>query len=315
MWWSSCRGSRAGGSEKVILNGITGMVSPGEMLAMLGPSGSGKTTLLTALGGRLVTGKLSGTITYNGQPFSSVMKRRTGFVAQDDVLYPHLTVRETLAFTALLRLPSSLSRAEKVGHAEKVMGELELARVANTMIGGRLVRGVSGGERKRVSIAQELLVNPSLLLLDEPTSGLDSTTAARIVTKLRRLAAEGGRTVVTTIHQPSTRLYRMFDKVVLLSEGSPIYYGRASDALDYFSSIGFSSPLSVNPAELMLDLANGNYLPLYIPNRNFLERKRKATFAAGKHGPKSGSGLYLSCQRLLSRYQPLDGAKVPFFFF
>nr|XP_010910173.3 ABC transporter G family member 14 isoform X2 [Elaeis guineensis] len=257
MWWSSCHGSAAAAAEKVILNGITGMVPPGEILAMLGPSGSGKTTLLTALGGRLVTGKLSGTITYNGQPFSGAMKRRTGFVAQDDVLYPHLTVHETLVFTALLRLPRSLSRAEKMRHAEKVMEELGLVRVAHTMIGGRLVRGVSGGERKRVSIAQELLVNPSLLLLDEPTSGLDSTTAARIVTMLRRLAAEGGRTVVTTIHQPSNRLYRMFDKVVLLSEGSPIYYGPASDALDYFSSIGFSSPLYVNPAELMLDLANG----------------------------------------------------------
>ncbi|XP_008797958.2 ABC transporter G family member 14-like isoform X2 [Phoenix dactylifera] len=257
MWWSGCCGSGAGGAEKVILNGITGMVGPGEMLAMLGPSGSGKTTLLTALGGRLVAGKLSGTITYNGQPFSRGMKRRTGFVAQDDVLYPHLTVRETLAFTALLRLPRSLSRAEKVRHAEKVMGDLGLARVAHTMIGGHLVRGVSGGERKRVSIALELLVNPSLLLLDEPTSGLDSTTAARIVSVLRRLAAEGRRTVVTTIHQPSARLYRMFDKVMLLSEGSPIYYGRASDALHYFSSIGFLSPLSVNPAEVMLDLANG----------------------------------------------------------
>ncbi|KAJ8497342.1 hypothetical protein OPV22_007894 [Ensete ventricosum] len=253
-WWR--RSSSP--AEKTILNGITGVVCPGEMLAMLGPSGSGKTTLLTALGGRL-GGKLSGKITYNGHPFSGAIKRRTGFVAQDDVLYPHLTVTETLTFTALLRLPGTLTRAEKAHQAQQVISELGLTRVAHSMIGGaRGVRGVSGGERKRVSIGLELLVDPSLLLLDEPTSGLDSTTAARIVGTLKRLAAEKGRTVVTTIHQPSSRLYRMFDKLVLLSEGSAIYYGRAAAAVDYFAMVGFASPIDgVNPADLLLDLANG----------------------------------------------------------
>ncbi|KAE8702820.1 ABC transporter G family member 14 [Hibiscus syriacus] len=241
--------------EKTILNGITGAVYPGEILAMLGPSGSGKTTLLTALGGRL-TGKLSGKITYNGQPFCGALKRRTGFVAQDDVLYPHLTVTETLLFTALLRLPNSLSRDEKAQHVERVITELGLTMCRNSMIGGPLFRGISGGEKKRVSIGQEMLINPSLLLLDEPTSGLDSTTAQRILTTIKGLA-NGGRTVVTTIHQPSSRLYHMFDKVVLLSEGCPIYYGSASTALDYFSSIGFSTSLTINPADLLLDLANG----------------------------------------------------------
>ncbi|KAL3743811.1 hypothetical protein ACJRO7_018990 [Eucalyptus globulus] len=246
-WTSSTR-------EKTILNGVSGVVCPGEILAMLGPSGSGKTTLLTALGGRL--GKLSGKITYNGQPFSGAVKRRTGFVAQDDVLYPHLTVTETLLFTALLRLPNTLALAEKLRHVESVITELGLTQCRHSMIGGPLFRGISGGEKKRVSIGQEMLINPSLLLLDEPTSGLDSTTAQKILTTVKRLAG-GGRTVVTTIHQPSSRLYHMFDKVVLLSEGSPIYYGRASAALDYFSSIGFTTSLTVNPADLLLDLANG----------------------------------------------------------
>ncbi|KAF5460224.1 hypothetical protein F2P56_020107 [Juglans regia] len=241
--------------EKTILNGLTGLVSPGEILAMLGPSGSGKTTLLTALGGRL-NGKLSGKITYNGQPFSGTIKRRTGFVSQDDVLYPHLTVAETLLFTALLRLPSSLARDEKEQHVERVITELGLTKCRNSMIGGPLFRGISGGEKKRVSIGQEMLINPSLLLLDEPTSGLDSTTAQRILTTIKRLAG-GGRTVVTTIHQPSSRIYHMFDKVILLSEGCPIYYGSASAALEYFSSIGFSTSMTVNPADLLLDLANG----------------------------------------------------------
>ena len=107
-------------------------------------------------------------------------------------------------------------------------------------------------------------MNPSLLLLDEPTSGLDSTNAQRILVTLKRLAA-GGRTIVTTIHQPSSRLYHMFDKVVLLSEGCPIYHGKASDAQAYFESIGFSSPVTVNPADLLLDLANGKPFLSVIP--------------------------------------------------
>ncbi|KMT12308.1 hypothetical protein BVRB_5g102500 [Beta vulgaris subsp. vulgaris] len=242
--------------EKTILNGVSGMVFPGEILAMLGPSGSGKTTLLSALGGRLGGKLLCGKITYNSLPFSGTIKRRTGFVAQDDVLYPHLTVFETLLFTALLRLPSTLAHESKVGQVERVVAELGLSRVRNSMIGGPLVRGLSGGEKKRVSIGQEMLINPSLLLLDEPTSGLDSTTALRIMTILKGLA-EGGRTVITTIHQPSSRLYHMFHKVVLLSEGRPIYYGSASSALEYFSSFGFSTSLTMNPADLLLDLASG----------------------------------------------------------
>lgn len=237
---------------------------------MLGPSGSGKTTLLTALGGRL-PGKITGKVTYNGQHFSSSMKHNTGFVTQDDVLYPHLTVLETLTYTALLRLPKQLSKQEKKEQAETVMEELGLTRCRDSVVGGPLLRGVSGGERKRVSIGQEMLVNPSLLFLDEPTSGLDSTTAQRIIATLRRLA-RGGRTVITTIHQPSSRLYRMFDKVVVLSDGCPIYSGHAGRVMEYFRSIGYEVGFNfINPADFLLDLANGKHhlqlissLPLHL---------------------------------------------------
>uniref|UniRef100_A0A7N0UE86 ABC transporter domain-containing protein n=1 Tax=Kalanchoe fedtschenkoi TaxID=63787 RepID=A0A7N0UE86_KALFE len=254
------KGSRFGSAEpkmnRTVLNGLSGVVRPGELLAMLGPSGSGKTTLLTALAGR-ATGKVSGTITYNGSPFTSLMKRKTGFVMQDDVLYPHLTVTETLVFTALLRLPSQLTRAEKVGQVEAVVEELGLHRCRNNVVGGPLFRGISGGERKRVSIGQEMLVNPSVLFLDEPTSGLDSTTAQRIVATLKGLA-RGGRTVVTTIHQPSSRLYRLFDKVLVLCDGSPVYFGNAGRVMEYFGSIGYDPGFDlVNPADFLLDLANG----------------------------------------------------------
>ncbi|KAL4310231.1 hypothetical protein GQ457_01G004830 [Hibiscus cannabinus] len=251
----NCFGKKSSSGEKVILNGISGVVQPGEMLAMLGPSGSGKTTLLTALGGRL-GGHLTGNITYNGKPFSNSMKRNSGFVTQDDVMYPHLTVTETLVFTALLRLPNSFTKQEKIMHAEAVIDQLGLVNCRDCIIGDPFLRGVSGGERKRVSIGQEMLINPSLLFLDEPTSGLDSTTAQRIVSTLLELA-KGGRTIVLTIHQPSSRLFYMFHKVLLLSDGNPLYFGEGSAAMDYFSSVGYAPSVAMNPSDFLLDLSNG----------------------------------------------------------
>ncbi|KAF5178590.1 Abc transporter g family member [Thalictrum thalictroides] len=251
------RGKSSKSEERIILKGITGSVYPGEMLAMLGPSGSGKTTLLTALGGRL-GGQLQGSITYNSKPFSKTMKRSMGFVTQDDIMYPHLTVTETLFFTALLRLPNTLTNQEKARHAEEVILQLGLTKCKNSIIGETYERGISGGERKRVSIGQEMLINPSLLFLDEPTSGLDSTTAQRIVFTLWELA-RGGRTVVMTIHQPSSRLFYMFHKVLLLSDGNPLYLGKGAGVMDYFSSIGYSPLVAMNPGDFLLDLANGVY--------------------------------------------------------
>ncbi|KAI3837891.1 hypothetical protein MKW92_000135 [Papaver armeniacum] len=244
--------------EKTILNGITGSVQPGEMLALLGPSGSGKTTLLSALGGRL-GGCLSGSITYNGKSFTNSMNRNTGFVTQDDKFHVHLTVAETLVYTALLRLPKTLSKEEKIQHAEEVITQLGLAKCKNTVMGGPFLRGVSGGERKRVSIGQEILINPSLLFLDEPTSGLDSTSAQQVVTLLSELA-KGGRTVLMSIHQPSSRLYYMFNKMLVLSEGSPLYFGKGEETMDYFAGIGFSPSVTMNPADFLLDLANGVHM-------------------------------------------------------
>lgn len=244
--------------EKMILKGITGSVQPGEMLALLGPSGSGKTTLLTALGGRL-GGRLSGNITYNGKPFSNSMNRNTGFVTQDDKFHTHLTVTETLIFTALLRLPKTLTKQEKIMFAEEVITKLGLTKCKNSIMGGPFLRGVSGGERKRVSIGQEILINPSLLFLDEPTSGLDSTSAQEVVTLLWELAAKGGRTILMSIHQPSSRLFYMFHKILLLSEGFPLYFGKGKETMDYFATIGYSPSLTMNPADFLLDLANGNY--------------------------------------------------------
>ncbi|RZC52613.1 hypothetical protein C5167_021035 [Papaver somniferum] len=244
--------------EKTVLNGITGAVDPGEILAILGPSGCGKTTLLTALGGRL-GGDLTGRITYNGNPFSNNMNRRTGFVTQDDHFHAHLTVTETLVFTASLRLPNSLTQEQKVAHAEAVIAQLGLTKCKNNVMGGPGLRGVSGGERKRVSIGEEMLINPSLLFLDEPTSGLDSTSAQQVVSVLCDFA-KGGRTVLMSIHQPSSRVFYMFHKILLLSDGNIVYFGKGETTMDYFASIGYTPSVAMNPAEFLLDLANGVHI-------------------------------------------------------
>ncbi|XP_019052049.1 PREDICTED: ABC transporter G family member 22-like isoform X1 [Nelumbo nucifera] len=231
----------------------------------MGPSGGGKTTLLNLLSGRVTTNDAASSITYNDQPYSKSLKRRIGFVMQDDVVFPHLTVKETLTYAALLRLPKTLTKQQKEERVMNVLRELDLERCQNTIIGGAFVRGISGGERKRVCIGNEILLNPSLLFLDEPTSGLDSTTALRIVQMLQSIA-KAGKTVVTTIHQPSSRLFNKFDKLILLGRGNTLYFGKASEAMQYFSSIGCSPLIAMNPAEFLIDLANGNVNDKSVPS-------------------------------------------------
>ncbi|KAL4284919.1 hypothetical protein GQ457_16G021420 [Hibiscus cannabinus] len=278
-----------GDENKYILHGITGLVHPGEVLALMGPSGGGKTTLLNLLSGRVKFH--SGTITYNNQPYSNSLRWRIGFVLQDDVAFPHLTVKETLTYAALLRLPNTLTMQQKKERATSVISELGLVRCQNTVIGGTFFRGISGGERKRVCIANEVLLNPSLLLLDEPTSGLDSTTALQIVQMLRSIA-RSGRTVVTTIHQPSSRLFSKFDNLILLGKGNSLYFGKASDAMLYFSSMGCSPLIAMNPAEFLIDLANGNIKDKSVPSDLVDKFFPRITSPDMKHGEPSQVDVY-----------------------
>ncbi|KAL5710162.1 ABC transporter G member 26 [Ranunculus cassubicifolius] len=252
-----------GENYKPILKGITGSIGPGEILALMGPSGSGKTTLLKILGGRLHD-NVKGSVTYNDIAYNPALKRRIGFVAQDDLLFPQLTVEETLVFAAFLRLPSNMSKQQKQARVDMIIKELGLERCRYTRIGGAFVKGVSGGERKRTSIGYEILVNPSLLLLDEPTSGLDSTSANRLLQILQRIA-KAGRTIITTIHQPSSRMFHMFDKLLLISEGYPVYHGKARESMEYFSSLRFSPEIAMNPAEFLIDLTTGQVNDISVP--------------------------------------------------
>ncbi|KAL5164606.1 ABC transporter G family member 26 [Glycine soja] len=262
---------------KKILKGITGSIGPGEILALMGPSGSGKTTLLRVIGGRIVD-NVKGKVTYNDVRFTPAVKRRSsltvgnlnpcyfkiGFVTQEDVLYPQLTVEETLVFSALLRLPTNMSKQQKYAKVNTTIKELGLERCRHTKIVGGYLKGISGGERKRTCIGYEILVDPSLLLLDEPTSGLDSTAANKLLLTLQGLA-KAGRTIITTIHQPSSRIFHMFDKLLLISEGYPVYYGKAKDTMEYFSSLRFTPQIPMNPAEFLLDLATGQVNDISVP--------------------------------------------------
>ncbi|EFN53135.1 hypothetical protein CHLNCDRAFT_32365 [Chlorella variabilis] len=253
----SASGQQSKEEMRQVLFNISGACEPGEMLALMGPSGGGKTTLLSILGGRAPKlTKQDGRATFNGSKLNKRVKRQIGFVLQDDLLYSTLTVQETLYFAAMLRLPKHKTKAQKLERVDAVIKALGLGRCRDTIIGDHMRRGVSGGERKRVSVGHELLINPAILLLDEPTSGLDSSAARKMVELLRKLASSG-RAVITTIHQPSSNIYRQLDSVLLLSQGHPIFYGKGAEAAAWFDRLGFACPYGVNIADWILDLASG----------------------------------------------------------
>ena len=239
---------------KTILDNVSTVMPSGSLTAILGSSGSGKTTMLNTLahwigGGRLVT---AGDILFNGTPRISAI--RSAYVMQQDVLLPTLTVRETLLYAAELRLPPPTSSEERHRVVEDVILELGLKECANTRIGSHIHKGCSGGEKRRTSLGVQMLSNPSVLFLDEVTTGLDATSAFQLIRTLKALAAKG-RTIIVTIHQPRSEIWGLFDNLILLTGGSPIYSGPLSDCLPYFDNLGYSLPAFVNPAEHLIDLA------------------------------------------------------------
>jgi ABC-type multidrug transport system ATPase subunit len=178
------------------------------------------------LAGRVNGGKISGTILVNGRLRPpSAWQNIIGYVEQDDLMYENLTVYETLRYAAMLRLPQSMSTAEKMERVDEVVRSLSLEKCLHTRIGDSELRGVSGGERKRVSIGVELVTKPRLLFLDEPTSGLDSFTAGKIVQCIRGLAERDQSTVLLTIHQPREHILSLFSKIILLSHGKLVFFG------------------------------------------------------------------------------------------
>lgn len=198
----------------------------------------------------------SGQIWINGQPSTpQLVSKSVAHVRQHDQLLPNLTVRETLAFVAQLRLPRTFSQAQRDKRVDDVIAELRLRQCADTRVGNTYVRGVSGGERRRVSIGVQLLWNPGILILDEPTSGLDSFTAHNLVKTLSRLA-KGNRLVLISLHQPRSDIFRLFDLVLLMTSGTTIYLGAAKHMVQYFTAVGYPCPRFSNPADFYVDLTS-----------------------------------------------------------
>ncbi|PKA65330.1 Pleiotropic drug resistance protein 12 [Apostasia shenzhenica] len=246
-----------------LLSGVTGAFRPGVLTALMGVSGAGKTTLMDVLAGRKTGGYIEGDIRISGYPKKqSTFARISGYCEQFDVHSPHLTVRESLIFSALLRLTQDVSTEEKTKFVEEVMGLVELNILRDALVGLPGVNGLSIEQRKRLTIAVELVANPSIIFMDEPTSGLDARAAA-IVMRAVRNTVNTGRTVVCTIHQPSIDIFESFDELLLLKRGGLVIYcghlGENSQKLiEYFEAIpGVPKIVDVqNPAVWMLEASS-----------------------------------------------------------
>ena len=241
-------------NAKPILENVIAHMPSGAVTAILGASGSGKTSLLNSLSHRVEGGALrsQGQILYNQSP--ELRSISSGYLIQQDVLIPTLTVHETLTYAAELRLPPPTTALERRQIVQDVIMELGLKDCANTKIGSNAQKGCSGGEKRRTSLAVQMLANPSVLFLDEATTGLDSTTAYQLVKTLRSLAHKG-RTVIMTIHQPRSEIWSLFDNVILLARGATVYSGSRDRCLPYFKQLGHRLPDFMNPAEHLIDLA------------------------------------------------------------
>ena len=260
---------------KVVLDSITGSIKPGEIMAVIGASGAGKSTFLDLLARKSKQGTVGGEVRVNGKKFADAQYRRVvGFVDQEDTLMGTLTVYETVMYSALLRLPREMSYADKKVRVLETMNELGILGIRDSRIGESGKRSISGGEKRRVSIACELVTSPSILFLDEPTSGklllslacsksvrnrrlltswpgLDSYNAINVVESLVQLSRTYNRTVIFTIHQPRSNIVALFDKLVLLAAGKLVYSGPAGDCQAYFAENGHSCPPGFNIADYL----------------------------------------------------------------
>lgn len=242
-------------NEKDILQGIHGAVQSGQVMAIMGASGAGKSTLLDILAKKNKRGETSGSIYVNGQIYEEEEYHRIiGFVDQEDALMPTLTVYETILNSALLRLPKSMSNIAKQLRVLETMQELGIFGIKDQMIGSEGSRSISGGEKRRVAIACELVTSPSILFIDEPTSGLDSFNAYNVVESLVTLAQTYNRTVVFSIHQPQSNIVALFDQLILLAQGCMVYSGEFQKCQQYFSAVGYSCPSGFNIAEYLVGL-------------------------------------------------------------
>jgi ABC-type multidrug transport system ATPase subunit len=243
--------------ERKLLSDVWGEVPQKETTAIMGPSGAGKTSLLNILSGRATTGgriKISSDVRLNNftvDPTNINVRKLIAFVAQDDSLQVTSTPREAIMFSAKLRLPRSTTDSQLEKLTNRMIEELGLTTCCDTIVGGELIKGISGGERKRTSVGVELVTKPALVFLDEPTSGLDSYSAVQLCQVLKKVA-NAGSSVLFTIHQPSSEIFNSFDRLILMNKGRVMFQGPVGEVPDYFSDHGFPSPPNYNPADWVM---------------------------------------------------------------
>ncbi|GES57307.1 ABC transporter [Aspergillus terreus] len=245
-----------------LIDGSSGSVQAGELVALMGPSGCGKTTLLNVLARRTASSgaKTTGESYVNGAKLSNdTFGRITSYVEQEDALIGSLTVEETLKFAADLALPRSVIKAQRRQRIDTLMTAFGIQNQAATLVGTPIRKGISGGQKRRLSVASQLITCPKILFLDEPTSGLDSTASYEVISYVKRLAVANNLIIIASIHQPSTTTFQLFDKLLLLSGGQTCYFGPVASVPSYFESIGCPIPASTNPAEFLLDSVSSDF--------------------------------------------------------
>jgi len=286
-------------SGEKILDGVSGEFKAGKMCAIMGPSGAGKTSLMNVLCGKASYGNATGSVRFNGvegdyEEYKTVM----GFVPQEDIVHEGLTVGEQIRFSADLRNPVETSRQRRKLITEDVLNVMQLGHIQNSIVGGLEKRGISGGQRKRVSIGLELAADPMMLFLDEPTSGLDAASSLSIVHSLKKMG-QLGTTSVMVVHQPRYSLFCLFDDVLLLGKGGrTVYRGSATGAKPYFERLGFVASHADSPADWIMDVIAGE-----VPNHkiaHFVPEMLYELWEANSH----------SVQRSQTRERDLGGMEV-----
>ena len=272
-----------------VLVDASGSVRAGEVMAVIGASGAGKSSLLDLLGRRAKRGVSSCTVSVNGRPVTdeSIYRRLVGFVDQEDTLMGTLTVYETVLNSALLRLPRDMSYEAKRLRTLETMQELGLLGIRDSRIGEAGRRALSGGEKRRVSIACELVTSPSILYLDEPTSGLDAYNAHNVVETLVALARDYQRTVVMTIHQPRSDIVALFDRLVVLAQGRTVYSGAARSCAEYFAAHDHPCPPGYNLADFLIDLTMEDVQAATAARRDADHAPSNRDAELGNGGPKA----------------------------
>ena len=247
---------------RVILEPCSGTVAPGQLVAMMGPSGCGKSTLLDMLADKK-TAPYQGEIFLNGRPRDEFYKLATAYVPQVDEIFPYLTVREAINFVSDCRLPKPKGATNKQWHAfsDLLIEELGLETVKDTRIGNNEIRGISGGQKRRVSLAKGLMTGAFVVFADEPTSGLSSTDTNLAVRLLKLMAVRYNITFFIVIHQPKPEVAQIFDELILMTSqpGRVVYQGPMAEMTEYYAKAGVPVPPYVNPADFCLDMVSPTF--------------------------------------------------------